>query len=163
MSSCASTPGRSSINQGPLAAASTQTAGPGLSLPYRAHSSMKNLTVNLASQNCPSGDTFPRYPLEGHQTSVTQTDPLPKDSHCRYLHGWLGDKLPSGRGTALKGVSGLQHPLEGTWNLDATAKSVSLPVPCLGQGRYLDPKEKCTERVRTSSGLPRVTRHLRTV
>lgn len=137
MSSCASAPGRSSIIQGPLAVASTQTAGAGSSLPYRAHSSMKNLTVNQAAQNCPSGDTLSRYPLEGHQTSVTQTDWLPRDSHCRYLHGWLEEKFPSGRGTALKGVSGLQHPLEGTWNLDAPAKPV--PVPCLGQGRYLDP------------------------
>lgn len=75
MPSCASAPGRFSIIQGPLAAASTQTAGPGSSLPYRAHSSMKNLTVNLASQNCPSEDTFLRYPLEGHQTSVTRTGP----------------------------------------------------------------------------------------
>lgn len=75
MSSCASAPGRSSIIQGLLAAASTQTAGPGSSLPYRAHSSMKNLTVNQASQNCPSGDTFSKYPLESHQTSVTQSEP----------------------------------------------------------------------------------------
>lgn len=123
---------------------------------------MKNLTVNQASQNCLSGDTFSRYPLESYQISVTQTDWLPRDSHGRYLHGWLEENLPSGRGTALKGVSGLQHPLEGTWNLDAPTKSVSLPVPCLSQGRYLDSKEKCTERARTSSGVTRVTGYLRT-
>lgn len=50
---------------------------------------MKNLTVNQASQNCPSGDTFPRYPLKGHQTSVTQTDPFPgTPTEGIYMDGW---------------------------------------------------------------------------
>lgn len=50
---------------------------------------MKNLTVNLASQNCPSEDTFPRYPLEGHQTPVTQTDLFPGTPTAGiYMDGW---------------------------------------------------------------------------
>lgn len=127
MSICASAPGRPSIIQGLLAAASTQTAGPGSSLPYRAHSSMKNLTENQASQNCPSGDTFSKYPLESHQTSVTQTEPASQGLPLRVSTWVVRREAPKWRGTALKGVSGLQHPLEGTWNLDAPPSL----CPCL--------------------------------
>lgn len=50
--------------------------------------------------------------------------------------------------------AGLQHPLEGTQNLDATTKACVLACTSLGPDRYLAPKERCMEGTRASCGQP---------
>lgn len=131
VSSCASAPGRCSIIQGPLAAASTQTAGPGSSLPYRAHSSMKNLTVNVASQKCPSGDTFSRYPLEGHQTSVTQTDPASQGLPPQVSTWVVGRQAPKWQKDSTERGLWAAAPSGGHMESGCHRQACVLACPCL--------------------------------
>lgn len=131
----ASIPGLSCTTQAIREQHPLRLLGPGSSLPHRAHSSVKKLTVNLTSQDCPSGDSLSRHPLVGPEVSI----------HC-HLHrpGFAGPltasscmddwkrSTPTDKGQEQKGPLGCSTlwRTHGIWM--PPPKPVSLPVPSLG-------------------------------